>query len=337
MLPQEQKSFVLNKRPSPGLDHEVLQLKAIPIPTPKKGQFLVKNLYLSIDPTNRIWMDEKPSYLPPLPLGSVMRGLTGGKVVVSDCPGVKVGDSVVGMGGWSEYTLAEMGEMSVIPKGVNLTDALSVFGHIGLTAYFGLTDIGKVQAGETVFVSAAAGATGSLVGQIAKIKGCRVIGTAGSDEKINWLTKNLGFDGAFNYHKSIDLAATIKSLCPSGIDVYFDNVGGPLLDAALANLALRGRIVLCGAISQYNQKDVYAPKNYLNLLMMRGRMEGFIVLDYMPRAGEAAAQLGQWMAEGKIQSKVDIVEGFENAPEALGRLFSGTNVGKLMVRVARDS
>jgi NADPH-dependent curcumin reductase CurA len=227
------------------------------------------------------------------------------------------------------------GEMSPIPKGVALEAALSVFGHIGLTAYFGLLEVGKLVGGETVLVSAAAGATGSLVGQIAKIKGCTVFGTVGTDDKLKWITEDLGFDGGFNYRTEKNYTKAIKKLAPKGVDVFFDNVGGEMLDAALANLAMRGRIVLCGAISQYNQKDVYAPKNYLNLLMQRGRMEGFIVLDYMQRAGEAAKDLGQWMAEGRIKAKVDIMEGFENAPNALAKLFEGSNTGKLMVRIAQ--
>jgi NADPH-dependent curcumin reductase CurA len=329
-----QKAFILNKRPDPIVNDEVLQLREIQIPELKDGQALVQNMFLSIDPTNRIWMEEKPSYLPPLPLGSVMRGLTGGRVLESRAPGLKVGDLVVGMGGWSEYSVASKGEMSRIPGEVGLEAALSIFGHIGLTAYFGLLEVGQLKPGETVLVSAAAGATGSLVGQIAKVKGCKVYGTVGSDEKLQWIKGELGFDGGLNYNRTKDFTKAIKELIPQGIDVYFDNVGGEMLDAALAHLAMRGRIVLCGAISQYNQKEVYAPKNYLNLLMKRGRMEGFIVLDYMPRAMEASKDLAQWMGEGKLKTKVDIVEGFENAPKALQKLFEGSHSGKLLVKLA---
>lgn len=329
----KQRAYILNKRPNPVVDSQVLQLKEIAIPEVKDQEMLVQNLYLSIDPTNRIWMEEKPSYLPPLPLGSVMRGLTGGKVIASRIEGVQAGDLVVGMGGWSEYSVVGKGEMNVIPKAVGLEAALSVFGHIGVTAYFGLLDVGKLKAGETLLVSAAAGATGSLVGQIGKIKGCKVFGTVGSDDKLRWIKDELGFDGGFNYNTTKDYSAAIKALAPRGIDVYFDNVGGEMLDAALAQLAMRGRIVLCGAISQYNQKDIYAPKNYLNLLMKRGRMEGFIVLDYMSRAMEASKDLAQWLGEGKLKTKVDVVEGFENALNALSKLFDGTNSGKMLVKL----
>jgi NADPH-dependent curcumin reductase CurA len=334
MNPSIQKAYILKNRPNPDIDSSTLSLEEIEVRKPKQGEMLVQNLFLSIDPTNRIWMDEKPSYLPPIPLGTVMRGLVGGRVVESRIEGINVGDMVVGMGGWSQFGLATEKEFRPIPSGVALEAALSVFGHIGLTAYFGLLDVGRLNSGETVLVSGAAGATGSLVGQIAKIKGCRVIGTAGSDEKVQWIKSELGFDDAFNYKKEKDFVGKLRKLAPNGIDVYFDNVGGEMLDAALANLAMRGRVVLCGAISQYNVKDVVGPRNYLNLLMQRGRMEGFIVLDYMGRASEAIADLSKWTAQGKIKTKVDIVDGFENALLALKKLFDGNHNGKLLVRIS---
>ena len=333
MIPSKQKAYILKNRPAPDITSSTLSFEEIPVEKPQKGQMLVQNLLLSIDPTNRIWMEEKPSYLPPLPLGSVMRGLIGGRVLESQIEGISKGDLVVGLGGWSEYALARAGELQPIPPGVALESALSVFGHIGLTAYFGLLEVGQLKPGETVFVSAAAGATGSLVGQIAKIKGCRVIGTAGTDEKVEWIKNDLGFDEAFNYKTEKDYLKTLKRLAPKGIDVYFDNVGGAMLEAALAHLAMRGRVVLCGAISQYNVKEVQGPRNYLNLLMQRGRMEGFIVLDYMPRAQEAIADLASWMSQGKLKSKVDIVDGFQNALLALKKLFDGDHQGKLLVRL----
>jgi NADPH-dependent curcumin reductase CurA len=333
MLPQSRREFLLSKRPSPDLTPEVLTLRSSPLPSLKEGEVLVEQHYLSIDPTNRIWMDEKPSYLPPIPLGSVMRGITGGKVISSRSSALAVGDLVVGMGGWSDYSVLSASDVNKIPPGIDLPNALSLFGHIGLTAYFGLTDIGHPKAGETVFVSGAAGATGSLVGQIAKNLGCKVVGSAGSDEKVTWLKEELGFDAAFNYRKTPKLAETLATLCPSGIDIYFDNVGGEMLDAALANLAMRGRVVLCGAISQYNEAVTHGPRHYLNLLMKRGRMEGFIVLDYMSRAPEALERLGSWLAQGKLKTRFDIVEGFENAPKALSKLFDGSNTGKLLVKI----
>lgn len=337
MLPTTCRQFILAKRPSPSVDADVLKLQTSPLPPLHEGDVLVEYKYLSIDPTNRIWMDEKPSYLPAIPLGSVMRGIAGGKVIASRNPTLAVGDHVIGMGGWVDYGVAHDGEVSKIPPGIGLPDALSLFGHIGLTAYFGLTDVGGVKTGETVFVSGAAGATGSLVGQIAKLLGCRVVGSAGSDEKVAWLTQELGFDAAFNYKTESDPASTLAKLCPHGIDVYFDNVGGPMLEAALANLAMKGRVVLCGAISQYNEAETHGPRNYLNLLMKRGRMEGFIVLDYMPRAAEAFQVLGAWYAQGKLKTRVDIVEGFTNAPHALSKLFDGSNVGKLLVHIDHPS
>jgi NADPH-dependent curcumin reductase CurA len=333
MHPKSRREFVLAKRPSPGLDSEVLKLRTSTLPELKEGDVLVEQQYLSIDPTNRIWMDEKPSYLPPIPLGEVMRGITGGKVISSRSPDFSVGDLVVGMGGWVDYSVNRAGEINKIPPGIELPNALSLFGHIGLTAYFGLTDIGQAKPGDTVFVSGAAGATGSLVGQIAKLLGCKVVGSAGSDEKVKWLKEELGFDAAFNYRKETKPAQTLAKLCPNGIDVYFDNVGGEMLEAALANLAMKGRIVLCGAISQYNEPEIHGPRNYLNLLMKRGRMEGFIVLDYMHRGAEAFQALGGWYAQGKLKTKVDIVEGFENAPKALAKLFDGSNQGKLLVKI----
>lgn len=335
MQASTQKAYILKKRPQPEIDHSTLSFEDVPLQKPQSGQMLVQNLFLSIDPTNRIWMEEKPSYLPPLPLGSVMRGLIGGRVLESHIEGIKKGDLVVGLGGWSEFAIATLQEMRPIPPGIALEAALSVFGHIGLTAYFGLLEVGQLKKGETVLVSAAAGATGSLVGQIAKIKGCRVIGTAGSDEKVQWIKGELGFDEGFNYKTEKDYVKTLRKLAPNGIDVYFDNVGGEMLDAALANLAMRGRIVLCGAISQYNVKETQGPKNYLNLLMQRGRMEGFIVLDYMPRADEAVKDLAKWMGQGKLKAKVDIVEGFQNALSALQKLFDGNHSGKLLVRISQ--
>jgi NADPH-dependent curcumin reductase CurA len=221
-----------------------------------------------------------------------------------------------------------------IPPGIELTDALSVFGVTGMTAYFGLNEVGRPNAGETVVVSGAAGATGSVVGQLAKAKGCRVIGIAGSAAKCEWLTKDLGFDAAIDYKKD-DVGARLTAACPKGIDVFFDNVGGPILDEVLARIALRGRVVLCGAISQYENLDnAYGPKNYVNLIARRGRMEGFIILDYVPRFMEGVMALGGLLAEGKLKHKTTVVDGLEHAPDALRKLFTGDHDGKLLVKVA---
>lgn len=212
--------------------------------------------------------------------------------------------------------------------------ALGVLGHIGITAYFGLLDVGKPKKGETVLVSAAAGATGSLVAQIAKLKGCRVVGTAGGPDKCAYLTDKLGIDAAIDYKNTPHLTKAIAEACPDGVHVYFDNVGGKALDAALANLAMRGRVVLCGAISQYNLEETVGPKNYLALLVRRGRMEGFIVLDYLARAPEAMAEMAPWVTSGKLELRLEIVDGLEHAASALRRLFDGNKKGKLLVKIA---
>jgi NADPH-dependent curcumin reductase CurA len=239
--------------------------------------------------------------------------------------------------GWQDYILTDGGgelPVSKLPPGIDVPLAMSVLGLTGLTAYFGLLEVGRPEAGETVVVSGAAGATGSVVGQIARIQGCRVVGIAGGPEKCAWLTETAGFDAAIDY-KSERLNQRLGELCPEGIDLFFDNVGGPVLDAALANLARGGRVVICGAIAGYNEKvPPPGPRNYLSLLVQRGRMEGFIVLDYMHRAGEAVAALSRWVEEGKIHHQEDIQEGLENAPETLLRVFDGRNRGKQLLRIA---
>ena len=240
------------------------------------------------------------------------------------------------MTGWQDYIVADEGAatMQLLPDGIDPTAALSVFGTTGMTAYFGLIDVGRVKEGDTVVVSGAAGATGSTVGQIARIKGAgRVVGIAGSDEKCAWLVDELGFDAAINY-KEPDVAGRLRAACPDGIDLYFDNVGGELLDICLAQLAMRGRIVLCGAIASYNQAGPPAgPRNYLNLLVRRGRMEGFIILDYLDRFPEGQMEMAQWVAAGKVKFAVHLVDGLEQAPSALNLLFTGGNRGKVIVRV----
>jgi NADPH-dependent curcumin reductase CurA len=223
-----------------------------------------------------------------------------------------------------------------LPPGVPLTAALSVLGITGMTAYFGLLDVGQPKAGETVVVSGAAGATGSVVGQIAKIKGCHVVGIAGGPQKCKWVTNDLGFDACIDY-KSENVGARLKQLCPKGIDVYFDNVGGDILDAVLAHIRLHARIVLCGAISMYNSTDLPpGPKNYISLVIHRGRMEGFIITDFLPRFPEAFMQISQWIGEGKIKYAVDVVQGLENATSAINRLFTGANTGKLLVQISEE-
>jgi len=301
------------------------------------GQVLVRIVYLSLDPTNRVWMNEADSYLPAVPLGTVMRGTGLGVVEESRHPGFAAGDLVQGLLGWQRYHVSDgRGLTRITPLPVPLTAYLGLLGHIGLTAYFGLLDIGKPVAGETLVVSAAAGAVGSLVGQIGKLKGCRVIGVAGSEDKCRWMRDDLGFDSVINYRIE-NIPEALRRHCPEGIDIYFDNVGGKILEAALDHLALRARIVACGMISQYNGSEAPGgPANLTRLIVHRARMEGFLCYDYADRAMEAFTELAQWMLLGKLHYRVDVVEGLENAPKALNRLFEGTNTGKLLVRVSEE-
>lgn len=311
-----------------------------PVPALAPGQCLVRNLYLSLDPTNRPWMWAQDTYLPAQALGDVMRGLAIGRVEASDNPAFPVGCHVSGLLGWQDYAVFSPGaRVARLPDdpSIPLTRHFGLFGHIGITAYFGVLDIGRAQAGETVLVSGAAGAVGSLAGQIAKLTGCRVVGIAGTPEKCAWITGTLGFDGAIDYRRD-DVAGRIAALCPDGIDVYFDNVGGPLLETVLGRMKLRGRIALCGAISQYNKAGVAefdpGPRNLFEMVARRLRMEGFLASDYAPRAREAIEALARWHGEGRLQYRLHVVEGLEHAPAALDKLFDGTNEGKLIVAIA---
>ncbi len=330
------RRVVLARRPAGMVDATTTRLEEAPAPVPGPGEALVKVRYLSIDPTIRTWMDDRPGYLPPIGIDDVVRGGGVGEVVESTSDRYSPGDMVFGMTGWQDYVIADEGAaaMQVIPAGVAPGLALNVFGVNGMTAYFGLLDVGALRAGDTVVVSGAAGATGSIVGQIARIKGAsRVVGLAGTKEKCAWVVDDLGFDAAVNYREE-NVVARLRSECPEGIDLYFDNVGGPILDACLAQLAMRGRVVLCGAISLYNaESPPPGPANYLNLLIKRGRMEGFIILDYLDRFPEAQADMFGWVAEGKVRSAEHVVDGLEHAPEALNLLFTGGNTGKVIVRL----
>jgi NADPH-dependent curcumin reductase CurA len=308
-----------------------------PIGEPKDGEVLVKVLYISLDPAMRGWMNEGKSYIPPVGIGEVMRALGAGKVIASKFPGLAEGDYVGGMLGVQEY--------AVVPgKAVNKIDApaseLPVYigglGMPGLTAYFGLLEIGRPEAGNTVVVSGAAGAVGSMVGQIAKIKGCKVVGIAGGAEKCEYVTRELGVDAAIDY-KTENVFAKLREHCPQGINVFFDNVGGDILDAALANLALHARVVICGAISQYNSTTpIKGPANYLSLLVNRASMTGMVVSDFLPRASEARAAMSEWRKQGKLKTREHVVEGLSTFPETLLMLFTGQNEGKLVLKVAGD-
>jgi NADPH-dependent curcumin reductase CurA len=304
---------------------------------PTDGQLLVHNLYLSLDPAMRGWISDAPSYVPPVQIGEVMRGGCVGEVVESRDDRFASGDLVFGMFGWQEYALVDVDgptPVSKLPEGVSPIDALSALGWTSMTAYFGLRDIGMPQPGETVVVSGAAGATGSVVGQLAKLKDCRVIGIAGGPEKCSWLTDELGFDGAIDY-RSEDVGKRLKELCPDGINVFWDNVGGEILEAALNRLALHSRIVFCGRISAYNDPNpAGGPRNYVNILVRRARVEGFIVFDYLDQMPEALAELAPLVKSGKLRTREDIREGLDAAPSALVDLFTGANTGKLLVHIA---
>jgi NADPH-dependent curcumin reductase CurA len=332
------RQWLLAKRPAGMVDESCFRLHEEPAPVATEdGDVVVRNLMLSCDPTQRGWIS-RDTYLPAVRIGEVMRSGAGGRVIASKSPDFAVGDLVTGMLGWQDYALVKSrapgSRLMKLPPGVPLELAMGVLGLTGITAYFGLLEVGRPKAGDTVLVSGAAGATGSVVGQIARIKGCRAIGLAGGKDKCDWLVKEAKFDAAIDY-KSEDVAPRVKELCPKGVDVYFDNVGGETLDTALAQLAMGGRVVLCGAIATYNDTDLRpGPKHYLNLLLKRGRMEGFLVLDYLPRALEAVMQLWTWVREGQIAHRVDVAEGLESAPRALMRLFTGDNQGKQLVRIA---
>lgn len=334
------RRFILRRRPGEGdFDPTVLERVTGPVPAPGPGQALVRNLYLSLDPTNRIWMSESDSYLPPVPLGDVMRGGGIGRVVASHTPKYQPGQVVGGMLNWQDY--AVIGENDPIPAQVipgwlpaPLTATLGVLGVTGMTAYFGLLDIGRPKRGETVFVSAAAGAVGSIVGQLAKIRGCRVVGIAGSRDKCDWLVNELGFDVAIN-RRDADWRDQLKRACPNGIDVNFENVGGEIMEAVMDLMNLQGRVVLCGMISQYNRVDRsnLGPKNFVEVLFKRLTIRGFIILDYVERFPVAQMKMLWWLKTGRLKDRSTIVRGLDAAPKALIQLFTGQNTGKLIVEI----
>ena len=302
------------------------------------GEILIRQIYLSLDPASRHFAREEETFVPPVQIGEVMLGIGIGVIEDSRNDAFQSGDMVQGFLGWQEYVVSTGDGLTPLPKDrpFPLTAYLAVFSHVGLGAYFGLTEVGKPKQGETLVVSAAAGAVGSLVGQIGKIKGCRVVGIAGTDEKCRWMTEGLGFDAAIN-HKTEPVREALKTHCPDGIDVYFDNVGGKILDAVLSLINIKARIVICGLISQYNVAEpVPGPYNFRSILTQRARVQGFIILDYVNRFQEAIADLGKWLAKGKIQYRVDVIDGLENAPRGVNKLFDGSNKGKLIVKVSEE-
>jgi len=329
------RRIVLASRPSGMVDEGTTKLEEQPVPTPGPGEALVRVTHLSIDPTIRGWMNDVASYLPPIGIGEVVRSAALGEVVASNRDDLEPGDRVFDLFGWQDYAILGAGAPAQrVPGGIPAEAALGLLGVTGMTGYFGMVDVGRVAAGDTVVVSGAAGATGSVAGQIAKILGAAtVVGIAGTEEKCAWLVETAGFDHAINY-RTDDIAARLRTTCPRGIDLYWDNVGGAILNTCLGQLAMRGRVVLCGAISQYNAETVTpGPANYIQLIPKRGRMEGFIVLDYADRFAEAQAKLFEWGVGGRIHTAEHIVEGLEHAPDALNVLFTGASLGKVIVRV----
>jgi NADPH-dependent curcumin reductase len=331
-----QRVIKMASHPAGTCQESDFELLEAPVPEPADGEALVRTLYLSLDPAIRVWMNGIDTYVPGIQVGDVMRAGGLGEVVRSRSSASHEGDLVFGMMRWSDYYIARPGPdaMMTVPRQDPITAYLSVYGVTGLTAYFGMFDVAQPKAGETVVVSGAAGAVGSVAGQIGKIIGCRVVGIAGGPEKCAWVTDELGFDACIDY-KAEGLSARLRETCPEGIDVFFDNVGGEILDAVLAQINLHARIALCGAISQYDTAELSpGPRNFLNLIPQRGRVEGFILLDYRDRFLDGILQLGQWVQEGRIRYAEDVVDGLENAPAAFRKLFTGENKGKLIVKVA---
>lgn len=307
---------------------------------PGEGQLLVRNLYLAFEPAMRGWLNDVKSYVPPVGIGEVMRASTVGQVVESRHPGFAAGDIVSGMLGWQQYAIADgepgmMGRLTKVPAGIPPYLVLSALGGTGLTAYFGMLDVGELKEGDTVLVSGAAGATGSVAAQIARIKGAaKVVGIAGGAAKCKWLVDEAGCDAAIDY-KSEDVGQQLRQEFPKGVDLFFDNVGGEILDAALLNMAQKGRVVICGGISQYNEKELPAgPRNYMQIVIRRLTVKGFILIDYFHKAQQAMTDLGAWVGEGKLNHAEDIQEGIENTPKTFLRLFSGANLGKQLLKIA---
>ena len=327
--------WVLKERPEGLFKNENFELIKEEVRDIQDGEVLIENQYLSFDPTQRMWLTDLPGYLPPVQIDEVVRSGGIGKIIESKNGNFSEGDLVSGMIGWQTHHIPsenDLKTMRKVPDVLPIPTMLNIFGSTGITAYFGLLDVGNPQPGETVVVSGAAGATGAMVCQIAKIKGCHVIGIAGGDEKCSWL-KECGVDDVIDYENS-NVAEELTKLAKDGIDIYFDNVGGPLLEAVLCKINLNARIVICGAISNYASTDMpVGPRNLSSLIINRARMEGFLVLDYLHRSDEAIQELSKWLMDGKIKHREDIQEGIENCPSTLNRLFTGQNIGKQILKI----
>jgi len=337
-MTRENRQWLLAKRPVGMIKDSDFERREGPVAEPKDGEFLVRITHLSFDPTQRGWLS-RDGYVPAVPIGAVVRAAGAGRVVKSRHPGFREGELVQGSFGWQDYIVTD-GTTDIMPvtkidPGVSPEQALGIFGITGLTAYFGLTDIGRPNPGDTVVVSGAAGATGSVVVQIARALGCKVIGIAGGAQKCRWVVEQAHADAAIDYKRE-NVAQRIRELAPQGVNIVFENVGGEILEASLQNIALHGCVVLCGGISGYNATDPNASpgiRNYMMLTGRRARMEGFIILDYAPRYGEAVQALSKLMAEGKLKTVTDMQRGFDNIPATLRRLFEGKNVGKQLLEL----
>src|SRR5512139_1124943 len=332
------RQIVLRRRPTGLVGPEDTELISLPAPEPAGGEALVRTTYIGIDAAARTWLNDQPGYLPPVQLGEVIRAAGIGEVVASRCDAYAVGDVVTTLTGFQEYVISRDDVFTTLVPGpdVDQIAVMSVYGPTGATAYFGMVGIGKPQPGETVVVSAAAGATGSIAGQIAKIRGARVVGIAGGSEKCRAVVEDFGFDACIDYREG-DLSAALKQHCPKGVDVYFDNVGGPILDAVLGRLARKARVVLCGVISSYLTGEHPGPANYVNLLSKTALMQGFNALDEWDRFDEAFGPLRQWAQEGKLVHRETIYEGIESCVDAMNGLFTGANIGKMLVKVSEPS
>jgi len=333
------RRFLLARRPHGTPVPEDFSLVEQPVPNPPSGGFVVRNHYCSLDPAQRGWMDDAPSYMPPIPLGDPIRATTVGVVHVSDTPEFKPGDWVMGLNALEDYSVNQAGGFTMkidVSQVESPSKFLSAMGAVGLTAYFGLLEVAKPKPGEVLLVSGAAGAVGSAVGQIGKIAGCRVIGIAGGEEKCRRLVDDYGFEVAIDYKgKSVEqLAAEIREAAPKGADILFENVGGDVMDAELLNLANKARIVLCGLISEYNSPEKFGIRNLWQVLVQEATIHGFLIMSYAPRFAEAGAVMAGWMAEGKLRIDEDVQEGLENAYPAFMRLFTGANTGKLVLKIA---
>ena len=330
------QKWILKERPNGLVKKSDFDLIEEEITDIKSGEILVKNSYLSFDPTQRMWLTDLPGYLPPVQIDEVVRAGGVGEVIESKNDDYKVGDLVMGLVGWQQYCVSSCKpeeRLRIVPNIVPMPTLLNVLGTTGITAYYGLVELGKPKKGETVLISGAAGATGSVAAQIAKIHGCKVIGIAGGEKKCGWLKEECGIDHVIDY-KNSDVKVELPKIATEGIDIYFDNVGGPLLEDVIWYININARILLCGAISSYTSNDISpGPMNLFNLIIKRATIQGFLVLDYLPKAENAINDISAWLMEGKLKHIEDIQEGLENCPDTLNRLFTGKNYGKQLLKI----